>query len=44
MDAKKIYKQLKETFVDLEVKIMDLSPVFVAQGGPQCVAIQYIEK
>ena len=43
-DAKKIYKQLKETFVDLEVKIMDLSPVFVAQGGPQCVAIQYIEK
>ena len=43
-DAKKIYKQIKETFADLEVKIMDLSPVFVAQGGPQCVAIQYIEK
>ena len=43
-DAKKIYKQMKENFVDLEVKIMDLSPVFVAQGGPQCVAIQYIEK
>ena len=43
-DAKKIYKQLKENFTDLEVKIMDLSPVFVAQGGPQCVAIQYIEK
>ena len=32
------------TFVELEVKIMDLSPVFVAQGGPKCVAIQYIEK
>ncbi len=43
-DAKKIYKQIKEIFVDLEVKIMDLSPVFVAQGGPQCVAIQYIER
>ena len=43
-DAKKIYKQMKENFVDLEVKIMDLSPVFVAQGGPQCVAIQYIER
>lgn len=43
-DAKKICKQIKETFVDLEVKIMDLSPVFVAQGGPQCVAIQYIER
>ena len=43
-DANKIYKQIKETFADLEIKIMDLSPVFVAQGGPQCVAIQYIEK
>ena len=43
-DAKKIYKQMKETFADLEVKIMDLSPVFVAQGGPKCVAIQYIER
>ena len=43
-DAKKIYNQIKETFADLEIKIMDLSPVFVAQGGPQCVAIQYIEK
>ena len=43
-DAKKIYSQIKETFADLEIKIMDLSPVFVAQGGPQCVAIQYIER
>lgn len=43
-DAKKIYAQMKETFVDLEVKILELSPVFVAQGGPKCVAIQYIEK
>ena len=43
-DAKKIYNQIKETFADLEIKIMDLSPVFVAQGGPQCVAIQYIER
>ncbi|MBR4982551.1 MAG: DegV family protein [Lachnospiraceae bacterium] len=43
-DAKKIMAQLKETFADLEVKILELSPVFVAQGGPKCVAIQYIEK
>lgn len=43
-DAKKIMVQLKETFADLEVKILELSPVFVAQGGPKCVAIQYIEK
>mgnify|MGYP003310168428 CR=1 FL=1 len=43
-DAKKIMEQLKETFTELEVKILELSPVFVAQGGPKCVAIQYIEK
>lgn len=43
-DAKKIMDQMKETFADLEVKILELSPVFVTQGGPKCVAIQYIEK
>ncbi len=43
-DAKKIMAQMKENFVELEVKILDLSPVFVAQGGPKCVAIQYIER
>ena len=43
-DAKKIMAQIKEAFAELEVKILDLSPVFVAQGGPKCVAIQYIEK
>ena len=43
-DAKKIMAQMKETFAELEVKILDLSPVFVAQGGPKCVAIQYIER
>ena len=43
-DAKKIMAQMKETFTELEIKILELSPVFVAQGGPKCVAIQYIEK
>ena len=43
-DAKKIMAQMKETFTELEVKILELSPVFVAQGGPKCVAIQYIER
>ncbi|MBR3602850.1 MAG: DegV family protein [Lachnospiraceae bacterium] len=43
-DAKKIMAQMKETFAQLEVKILELSPVFVAQGGPKCVAIQYIER
>lgn len=43
-DAKKIMAQIKEVFAEVEVHILDLSPVFVAQGGPKCIAIQYIEK
>ena len=43
-DAKKIMEQMKAVFIELEVHILELSPVFVAQGGPKCVAIQYIEK
>lgn len=43
-DAQKIKERLQEAFAELEIHIMDLSPVFVTQGGPQCVAIQYIER
>ena len=43
-DAKKIAERLKEAFAEAEVKILELSPAFVTQGGPQCVAIQYIER
>lgn len=43
-DAKKIMTQIKEIFTEVEVQILDLSAAFVTQGGPKCVAIQYIEK
>lgn len=43
-DAKKAMAQLKEVFPNTEVEMLDLGAVFVTQGGPQCVAIQYIEK
>lgn len=43
-DAKKAIAMLKEHFVDVEVKMLELGAAFVTQGGPQCVAIQYIEK
>lgn len=43
-DAQQIKENILERFKGIEVCIMDLSPVFVTQGGPQCVAIQYIEK
>ena len=43
-DAKKVAEQIKEAFSNIEVQIHDLSPVFVTQGGPSCIAIQYIER
>ncbi|MGN0372681.1 MAG: DegV family protein [Enterocloster sp.] len=43
-DAQAIRRQFEEIFEGLEVQILELSPVFVAQGGPKCVAIQYIER
>lgn len=42
-DAEKIQKMMEKAFEGLEIHILELSPVFVAQGGPKCVAIQYIE-
>lgn len=43
-EAKTVVAQLKETFLETEIQIYQLSPVFVTQGGPKCIAIQYIEK
>ena len=43
-DAKKIVEQLKESFPEVEYQILDLGAAFVTQGGPGCIAIQYIEK
>lgn len=42
-DAKKVIEQLKEHF-EAEIKMLELGAAFVTQGGPKCVAIQYIEK
>lgn len=43
-DAGTIRKMFEKVFEDLEIRMLELSPVFVAQGGPRCVAIQYIER
>ena len=43
-DAKKAMEQIKEYFVDVEMELLNLGAAFVTQGGPKCVAIQYIEK
>ena len=43
-DAKKVLGWLKEEFAEVEMHMLDLGAAFVTQGGPQCIAIQYIEK
>lgn len=43
-DAQKIKALFHRAFQDLEIRILELSAAFVAQGGPRCVAIQYIRR
>lgn len=43
-DAKSVVAQLREAFPEPEIQVYQLSPVFVTQGGPKCIAIQYIER
>lgn len=43
-DAKKIITQIKAAFESVEVELLELSPAFITQGGPGCVAIQTILK
>ena len=41
-DAQYVVGLLQEAFPKMEIQILDLSPAFVTQGGPKCVAIQYV--
>lgn len=43
-DAKRAVAMLKERFADVEIQMLELGAAFVTQGGPKCIAIQYIEK
>ncbi|MEG0841211.1 MAG: DegV family protein [Erysipelotrichaceae bacterium] len=42
--AKLIMDRLKQTFNECEFEMLELSPAFITQGGPHCIAIQYIKK
>ncbi len=42
-EAEGIRRLFAEALPELEIHVLELSPAFVTQGGPQCVAIQYIE-
>ena len=43
-EAGAIREMIEAEFKGIQIQMMDLSPVFVAQGGHGCVAIQYIER
>lgn len=43
-EAGAIREMIEAELKGIQIQMMDLSPVFVAQGGPGCVAIQYIER
>lgn len=43
-DAQKIKAKFEQAFADLEIRVLELSAAFVAHGGPQCVAVQYIQR
>ena len=35
-------KILREALPEVPIEVMDLSPAFITQGGPECLAVQYI--
>ena len=35
-------KKLQDAFPDATVEVVDLSPAFITQGGPGCLAVQYV--
>ena len=41
--AQQALKMLKEAMPDAVYEILPLSPAFITQGGPECVAVQYVE-
>ena len=41
--AEQAGKMMQEAFPAATVEILPLSPAFITQGGPGCVAIQYVE-
>lgn len=42
--ANKCKERIKRTLTNTEIEIFELSPVFIAQGGPECISIQTIKK
>ena len=42
--AKNVQAMLESAFENADIEIQYLSPVYIAQGGPGCIAVQTIRK
>jgi len=42
--VRKIENYLRTSFANTEIKVIELTPAFITQGGPGCIAIQAIKK
>lgn len=42
--ATMIINKLEEAFPNNKIEVLELSPAFATQGGPGCIAVQYIKK
>lgn len=40
--AQQTMKQIQEAFENVKIELHDLSPAFITQGGPGCIAIQWV--
>ena len=38
--AKKVVEQIQQSFENVVIELYELSPAFITQGGPGCIAIQ----
>lgn len=43
-DAQKVHEIIRNAFPKVEIRMLKLSPAFVTQGGPGCIAVQFIQK
>ena len=41
--AQEVKEQLQKHFQNIAIELLDLSPAFITQGGPECIAIQIIK-
>ncbi|MCD7893887.1 MAG: DegV family protein [Erysipelotrichaceae bacterium] len=43
VQAQQVVEQIKKSFKNVQIELYELSPVFITQGGPGCIAVQTIK-